>query len=393
MKPVLVVDDEAVTREMVAAMLGELGLESRTAENGSEGLKLFQQFTPDIVITDIRMPKMDGLELLSKIKAANRNTEVLVITGFGEMESAVRALQMDASDFIQKPFNYEAFTVAVKRAQEKLRIKDELSQAQVQLLQAEKMASLGQLAAGVAHEINNPIGFVMSNLGTLKKYIKNVKGMFDEFEGSFDGGEKKEVQTEFQSLKRRLKVDFIMDDMESVITESIDGIQRVRHIVQDLRNFSHVDSKEYMPFNVNECVESTLHIIWNEIKYHCQVEKRLSDVPTIYGYPQQINQVLMNVIINAAQAIKENGLITITTKREEGGVRIEISDNGGGIPEEIISKIFDPFFTTKDVGEGTGLGLNISYGIVRKHGGRMEVKSEVGKGSTFSIRLPEMPPV
>lgn len=387
MKPVLIVDDEAVIREMVEAMLAEMGYGSHTAVDGADGLEKFQEFKPDIVITDIRMPVMDGIELLAQIKRINHNAEVIVITGFGEIDAAVKALQMDASDFIQKPFNFEAFSVAVKRAQEKLRIKDELSQAQIQLLQAEKMASLGQLAAGVAHEINNPIGFVNSNLGALRKYIEKIENAFQGLESGLQGDDAKRLQAKLDDLMRINKIDFIMEDMNSIISESLEGIQRVKQIVQDLNNFSHVDALEFVPCNVNDCLESALNIIRNEIKRHT-VEKNLGDIPTIYCHPQQINQVLLNIIVNAAQAIKGNGLIKIMTAAEKDGVKIEISDNGPGIPENVMGKIFDPFFTTKDVGEGTGLGLNISYGIVRRHGGRLEVKSKVGEGSTFCLRLP-----
>ena len=393
MKPVLIVDDEEIMRQMIAALLQEMGCETVEAEDGAKGLKTFRKVRPEIVITDIRMPGLDGIELLSRIKAIDPNTEVIVVTGFGEIDQAVKALQTDASDFIQKPFNLEALKVAFNRAKEKISIREELEQAQLQLLQSDKMASLGQLAAGVAHEINNPIGFVNSNLSTLTKYVTNITRLINELDAALGKDGNSELYEKYNSLKSRFKTDFIVEDMSSIISESVEGIQRVKQIVQDLKEFSHVDGKKFTEYDINKCVNSALNIVWNELKYHCEVVKNLGEVPLIKCFPQQINQVLMNIIVNAAQACKDKGLIEITTAPESSGVSVTIKDNGSGIKPEYIKKIFDPFFTTKDVGKGTGLGLNITYNIVRKHGGTIDVESEPGKGSTFIVHLPAEPPV
>ncbi|NQS98118.1 MAG: response regulator [candidate division Zixibacteria bacterium] len=390
-KPILVIDDEPVIRQMVGLILEEEGYEMVPAEDGVKGLELFKEVKPQIVITDIRMPGLDGTEVLARIKKMNPETEVIVITGHGEINLAIKALQMDASDFIQKPFGFEALSVAVWRAHEKIKVRETLAQTQVQLMHAEKLASLGQLAAGVAHEVNNPIGFVSSNLGTLKKYVEKINRVF-ELSDSILKGADSSVYKEYQRIKREHKADFILSDIVSIVDESTEGVERVRLIVQDLKEFSHIDIKKLTLYNINDGVNSTLNIISSEIKNRCKVEKYLGDIPSILCYPQQINQVLMNLLLNSAQAIANEGVITIHTYSEDEGIGLKISDSGVGIPQEIIDKIFDPFFTTKDIGEGSGLGLHIVYNIVNTHGGRIDVKSKAGEGTTFTLFFPKKPP-
>jgi signal transduction histidine kinase len=390
-KPILIIDDEPMIREMVELMLNEDGYRTISFDDGEKGLEAFQQIQPYVVITDIRMPKIDGIEVLTRIKKMRPATEVIVITGHGDMNLAIKALQMNASDFIQKPFGYDVLSVAVKRAYDKIKMSEQLAQAQLQLLQAEKMASLGQLAAGIAHEINNPIGFVNSNLSTLRKYLEKIDNTIKEAEALLAKNDSN-LET-FKNIKKNHKLDFILKDMISTIDESLEGTQRVKHIVQGLKEFSHIDTQQLVSHNINDCVNSTVNIAWNELKHRCKLEKRLGKLQPIICHPQQINQVILNLLMNSVEAVGDDGRITITTASENSGVRLEIADNGSGIPEEIIDKIFNPFFTTKEVGKGTGLGLHIVYGIINKHGGRIEVKSEVGKGTNFIIRLPEKPPI
>lgn len=266
----------------------------------------------------------------------------------------------------------------------------ELNTTQTHLLQQEKMASVGQLAAGVAHEINNPIGFVTSNVNTLDKYLKKI----DEFIKIQNKFVKKYCPDEdkvkiLKDHSRKMKIDFIVEDCKDLITESLDGVDRVKKIVMNLKNFSRVDQAERAYININDCLDDTINIAWNELKYKCTLVKEYSDVPHIKCYPQQLNQVFMNILVNAAQAIEDMGEITIKTWHEDGSLFIAISDTGAGIPEEKVAHIFEPFFTTKAIGQGTGLGLSISYDIiVSKHGGEITVESEEGKGTTFTITLP-----
>ena len=270
-----------------------------------------------------------------------------------------------------------------------------LQNTQSQLVQSEKMASIGQLAAGVAHEINNPVGFVKSNLGTMNEYREDIVKLLHHYqilEAALDkevhgNGYIQKAREGIQSVKDEIDLDFIMDDYANVINESLEGIARVAKIVVDLKDFAHVDKAELEHVDINEGIESTLNIVWNELKYKAEVIKDLGDIPQVKCYPQRLNQVFMNILVNAAQAIEKKGEIRIATRALDGQVEISISDTGAGIPKENLSKIFDPFFTTKEVGKGTGLGLNMAYNIIQKHNGTIDVESEVGKGTTFVIRL------
>ena len=266
---------------------------------------------------------------------------------------------------------------------------DKLKATQSQFLQQEKMASIGQLAAGVAHEINNPIGFVTSNLGTLQKYTARLTEFFKTQAEIFpqEAGDDRAIR--LGELGRQLKIEPILEDLPSLIAESLDGVDRVRKIVQNLKSFSRIDQSDYSLADINQCLDDTLNIIWNELKYKCTVKKEYDDLPPTKCYPQQLNQVFMNLLVNAAQAIESKGEIVITTRASETEITVSIADSGGGIPPENLNRIFEPFFTTKEVGKGTGLGLSITYDIVtKKHGGKIEATSEQGKGTTFVVTLP-----
>lgn len=265
---------------------------------------------------------------------------------------------------------------------------------QTQLLQSEKMASIGQLAAGVAHEINNPMGFISSNLNTLAEYTADLTSLFDKFAQvatAVQAGQVEEARTlaaEARQYEREIDGDFIFQDMATAIDESREGAERVKRTVLDLRDFSRTDTEEPADADLNAAVESTLNIVWNELKYKATVNREYGDLPLVRCHSMRLQQVFMNLLINAAQAIPERGEITIRTYAQDGSVFVEISDTGVGIPAENLPRIFDPFFTTKEVGEGTGLGLSVAQGIVEQHGGRIEVESRVGEGSTFTVMLP-----
>src|SRR5574343_563396 len=261
----------------------------------------------------------------------------------------------------------------------------ELQDAQSQLLQSEKMAAIGQLAAGVAHEINNPVGFVNSNLGTLKTYIGNLFSVIDAYEAVAKGGDPSLVA----SAREKSDLDFLREDLPALLSESQDGLNRVTKIVQDLKDFSRVDQAEFQQADLNAALESTLNVVWNELKYKAEVVRELTNIPPVACVPAQINQVFMNLLVNAAQAIENRGRITIRSGEENGYDRFEIADTGKGMTPEVRNRVFDPFFTTKPVGKGTGLGLSISYDIiVKKHAGRFDVSSTPGVGTTFRLWLP-----
>ncbi len=256
-----------------------------------------------------------------------------------------------------------------------------------ELLQSGKMAAVGQLAAGVAHEINNPIGFVNSNLGTLRRYATQLLNVIDAWEASAVGHS--EIQDLIAKLKIEHNLSFLREDMAALIHESQEGLDRVKNIVQALMEFSHVDSGEMKSSDLLAGLESTLNVVWNELKYKAEVVRELAPLPPVRCIPGQINQVFMNLLINAAQSIERHGTITLQSGQDAKGVWIAVADNGSGMTEDVRKHLFEPFFTTKPVGTGTGLGLSVSWDIiVNKHGGRIDVESTPGKGSRFTVWLP-----
>jgi PAS domain S-box-containing protein len=286
-------------------------------------------------------------------------------------------------DFRKRAENHLAETLEAQRLLNK-----KLEEAQSQLLQSEKMASIGQLAAGVAHEINNPIGFINSNLGTLEIYLRDVFEIATACEQAACRASNPDDFRGIQALKQEKDFDFIRTDIYQLLSESKDGLARVKKIVQDLKDFSRAGEATLQWADLHQGIDSTLNIIWNELKYKCTVKKEYGDLPEIWCIPAQLNQVFMNLLMNAAHAIPEQGEINIRTGRQGEEVFVAISDTGKGIPPENLNRIFDPFFTTKPVGQGTGLGLSLAYSIVKKHQGRIEVRSTVGQGTTFTVWLP-----
>ena len=264
---------------------------------------------------------------------------------------------------------------------------DKLEQAQSQLLQSEKMATIGQLAAGVAHEINNPVGFVSSNLNTLQRYADDLLRLLAAYE-AIEAAPTGAGLAQLQLIKTEVDPAFLREDIGMLLAESLDGVRRVTSIVQDLKDFSHVDAAERLWADLEAGLDSTLRLVDNELKYKAEVVREYGGIPQVECLASQLNQVFMNLLVNAAHAIKERGRITIRTRRCGDTVHIEFEDNGGGIAPQHLDRIFEPFFTTKPVGQGTGLGLSLSYGIVQKHGGRIDVRSEVGRGTVFTVVLP-----
>jgi len=249
-----------------------------------------------------------------------------------------------------------------------------LKGTQEQLVQSEKLASIGQLAAGVAHEINNPIGYVHSNMATLAQYSENLLSLVKSYEKAFSSPDPQAHAAELQNLSQSLDIEFVQSDLPQLIEESREGVERVRKIVQDLKDFSRSDAQDqFVKADIHRGLDSTLNIIWNDLKYKAQVVKTFGDIPLIECIPSELNQVFMNILLNAGQAIKERGIVTVSTSLDGDHVVVAIGDDGIGIPDDLLPKIFDPFFTTKPVGTGTGLGLAISYGLIKKHHGSIDV--------------------
>ena len=277
------------------------------------------------------------------------------------------------------------------RANEALKqLNAKLSDAQDKLMQSEKMASIGQLAAGVAHEINNPIGFIFSNFGTLERYLADLFEMLAAYEEAESALAGNPVAARLKELREKIELDYLKEDIPTLMAESKDGITRVRNIVQNLKDFSRVDtSQKWVLADLHHGIDSTLNIVNNEIKYKADVVKEYGQLPDIECLPSELNQVFMNLLVNAAHAIRaDRGTITIRTGANDTQVWVEVQDTGEGIAKENLGRIFDPFFTTKPVGKGTGLGLSLSYGIVKKHLGSIDVTSEPGEGTCFRVTLP-----
>lgn len=279
------------------------------------------------------------------------------------------------------------------------KIYDELKMKDAQILQQEKMASIGVLAAGIAHEINNPVGYINSNLEVLQDNVRDIVSYLKKVEDAFpdliqSDHPEQSIQATVQQMKEirsKMRIEDVFHDIDGIVQESKQGIDRIKRIIIDLKKFSHTDENKMELADINQEIESTLNIVANELKYKARVVKELGPLPSIECFPHQLNQVFMNILVNAAQAIEGQGSIFIQTAIKDDSISIIIRDTGAGIPPENLQKIFDPFFTTKAVGKGTGLGLYIAYGIVEKHQGKISVQSEVGKGTAFTIRLPIHP--
>ena len=272
---------------------------------------------------------------------------------------------------------------------------------QTQLAVVERMASLGTLAAGVAHEINNPMGFIHANLAQMEEYLADVQRLDERARelaerAARDGSPVvRAAGDRYAALARELDADRLLDEFEQAIRESQEGSERIRHIVQDLRAFSHRDDGQLVDADLNQCLDSTAHIVWTMMKHSVVLRKEYAQLPPLRCRPMQLEQVFMNLIVNAYQAIEQRvraeggtGEIVLRTALVEGGVAVQVSDDGVGIPAEHAARIFDPFFTTKEVGEGTGLGLATSFDIVRRHGGTLRACDRPGGGTTFVVFLP-----
>jgi len=266
-----------------------------------------------------------------------------------------------------------------------------IEEVQRQLLQADRMASIGQLAAGVAHEINNPIGYIQSNLGTLREYVSSMFRLIAAQDAALHRlrAEQPEQARQLDDIREQIDFEFLATDLPTLLAESQEGISRVRKIIQDLREFSRAGhSESWTVADLHAGLDSTVNIVWNDLKYKVELLKRYGEVPPVECLPSQLNQVFLNILVNAGHAIEQRGQIVITTRADAEHAYIEISDTGKGIPEENLARVFEPFFTTKAIGKGTGLGLSISYGIIKKHNGEIDVRSELGVGTTFLIKLP-----
>ncbi len=530
---VLLVDDESVILTVMQEVLEEAGYSCRTASSGAVALQRFQEEPASLVISDIRMPGVSGVQLADALCAKQSDTLIVLITGYAEPDVLSQALKQSPFGFLEKPFLPNQLVALVERAEkywsdrfdsqeqgrlleqqvsektkelefktdrliaekdllhgivndanfglmafdtsgqthllnrlacELLAIDESLyaqyhgfpyrdllpkecydaltplldetrktngletaefmnplndrhlsvigypiirhsrvtalvlvvhdvtekETLQRRLLQSQKLASIGELAAGVAHEINNPLGFVMSNCNSLSGYVDTLKDYISLLEGacSSTAAPNTPIGTQVTQAKSEMDIPFIQEDMSELLAETLDGLDRVSKIVRDLKSFARADNDTAERCEINDLIDNALNLARNEIKYNLEIVKNFAPLPAVSGFPSQLVQVFTNMFVNASHAAKAKGTLTITTSATDRVIRISIADNGEGISEKDLSRIFDPFFTTKPPGKGTGMGLSISYGIIERHGGRILASSEVGVGTEFTIELP-----
>jgi len=402
---ILLIDDEKLVLKMQGTYLSEHGYLCQTAKNADEALRLLSQQTFDLVLLDIRIPGRSGVELLKEIKERCPTTSVIMVTAVDDLETALECTSMGADDYIVKPFSAGRVIISVRNTLEKSRLfrenlanqnylkkkvdeqTEKIKASQAVAMQQEKLAAIGQLAAGVAHEINNPVGFITSNLNTLQRYLERYDSFIDFFMG-LDEGLPETIKENLKNQYRKLKIGLLREDSPGLIEECQEGAERIKTIVQGLKGFARTDEVKPSLTDINQCLESAINITWNEIKYKATIERDFGELSKILCYPQQLSQVFMNLLVNAAHAISEKGTISISTRCADDHIKITVTDTGCGIPPENQSKIFEPFFTTKEHGKGTGLGMSIAYDIIANHHGSIRFASEVGKGSTFVVQLP-----
>jgi signal transduction histidine kinase len=408
----LIVDDSPMNLSVLSDALTRAGLQFRVAKNGEHAIAEAESNPPDLILLDVQMPGIDGFETCRRLKA-NPNTQtipVIFTTALTDAASKVKGFAVGAVDYIPKPFTQEE---VIARVQVHLRLKHltetleqqvqersmALQQAQMHLVQQEKLAMLGELIAGIGHEINNPINFIASNLKPLKEHTTGIAEILQLYQSEYPY-----PPAQITEAIESLDLAFALEDTAKILNSLKIGTDRIKQISVSLRTFARADSETMMAMDLHQGLESTLMILQHRLKAKenqpsIQVLKSYGILPNVTCYPGQLNQVFMNILANAIDALEEaieQGNVThpqikITTDMEDGTdkILVRIADNGIGIPEAIQPRLFEPLFTTKSVGKGTGLGLSIAHQIVvEKHHGRLEMQSQAGQGSEFVIKIP-----
>ncbi|WP_299979603.1 response regulator [uncultured Pseudoteredinibacter sp.] len=413
---ILFVDDNPVNRQLLRSILNQEYTRLYEASNGNQCLDILQSHTVDLLLLDLNMPGISGFELLTEIPNLDLDSPPTIIVVSADKDPAIisKALKGGAADYVTTPYHRDELIARVKthlalrsreihleqlvirRTKELTNASYRLEQAQKQLIHADKMASLGQLAAGVAHEINNPVGYIHSNLMTLSDYLQDFQQYLKASKELGKTSSDEKFKKRAQEIYEKFDIDYLRDDVGQIIHDSLNGTNQIKQIVTDLKGYSHPEQQEWLHHNIHDLLESSLNIVANQLKYKVEVQKRYQrDLPKVYCIGSQISQILINLLVNAEQAIDDHGQIIITTSlsrqslnNNQASVDICITDDGSGIEEAIANRIFDPFFTTKPVGTGTGLGLSICYNIASGHGGLITMQSQPGRGSQFTVSLP-----
>ncbi len=423
---VLVVDDSHFNLSVAKRYLEDITDISKIllCDDSRQVKSIVDEYAIDILISDVMMPAITGFDLLKLFRSEEKYDDmpIIMLTSLDDLEAYKKCFDLGAFDYINKPFNtvelHSRLKVAIeaknksnhlksllevtnKQNEELKKINAELTEAKFILVQSEKMAAIGQLAAGIAHEINNPMGYISSNFDILKRYCQRIKEYLDFFNQLLKSDKfpcdisNCPAVIELGDKYEDLKLQFILNDLDNIFSDSFNGIKRITDIIQSLRVYTRSSKDDEMSANVLlELVQQAILIIKNEVKYVAHIKLDIPDDIIVFCNRIQIGQVFVNIILNAVQAIKSQnrnslGTIHITARNKDTKVIIEFTDDGPGIPDSNLYKVFEPFFTTKEIGKGTGLGLSISYDIiVNKHKGLFEVRSAPGKGATFTITLP-----
>ena len=404
---ILIVDDSRLVRSVFLKTL-ETNYDCATAACYDEAVELLANLTFDVAIVDVIMPGLSGNELLRKVVTTYPATTVIMVSGVDQPQRAINSLKQGAFDYLIKPCELSVLEVAVERAFEHRALKREaqrykdtlevrnsdlqkgrahLEQLQSKLVQNEKMVGLGQLAAGVAHELNNPVAFVHGNLDILHQTTKALVDLLNFYESADLPSAIVDQATEMKASIPYLSA---IDELDSVIADCKDGADRIKDIVQNLRTFSRLDEAEFKKVDITEGIEATIRLLSQYfVGGNIELVKELREIPAVDAFGGQLNQLWMNLLVNATQALGgKPGRVQVATSSDEEFVTVTITDNGAGIAKQDLRRIFDPFYTTKAVGEGTGLGLSICFGIVERHAGTINVASDLGTGTSFTVRLP-----
>ena len=402
----LIVDDEPDLREVFSCYLGDDYL-CDTASSADEALARMAYESYALVISDVMMPGRNGVELLREIMLRHPETTVVMVSGVDRPQRVLDAVRLGAYDYLIKPCDLSVLSMTVERALERRallraarhykldlerrneelrRSKHELERLQAQIIQSEKMASLGQLAAGVAHELNNPAGFIYGNMELLSESARGLERLLALYDAA---PLPCDAAARVRALKEETDYENALADLGSIIADCRDGAERIRDVVQNLRTFSRLDEAEFKKVDIHEGIESTLRLL---ARYYTAENVRLvrdyGELPPVDCYAGQLNQVWLNLLVNAAYAVRRGGEVRIETRREGEAAVVAVHDTGDGISPEHLPRIFDPFFTTKPIGEGTGLGLSVTYSIIERHHGQIAVASRPGTGTTFTVTLP-----
>ena len=419
---ILVVDDNPTNLAVISQALRTEGWQVRIAVDGEDALNKVAQNPPELILLDVQMPGIDGFEVCKQLKTDEATSDIPIIfmTALSDTDSKVKGLALGAVDYIAKPFEQQEAIARVRvhlqlryltqtleqqirdRTQALSQALEELQHSHLQVIQSEKMSALGNLVAGVAHEINNPIGCVVGNVSAVEATIKDLFGVIDLY-GKHFPNPGAEIEDELETVD----LDYLREDLPKLVKAMRDGSDRIVSISRSLSTFSRADTDRKQAFNIHEGIDSTILILRHRLKANehrpeIQVLMDYGTLPLVECFPGQLNQVFMNILANAIDAIDESNqgrsfaeleanpnCIKVQTALAVNQVQIAISDNGFGMPQEVQSRIFDHLYTTKTVGKGTGLGLAIAQQIIKeKHGGTIEVNSELGKGTTFVIQIP-----